>query len=180
MEELYWAGNVSFTQEEFNALEKAVDVVLRSYTSCGIYRFLEKMPGYPAFFQYQIDAYLEAKGLKSPDIIIPPLTLVGGYELDERGSDKGSVLPSWWKRGDGAILYLHRWWGTESPAEGWREYAWFQVESALKYEQVSEWKPIGHYMHKRKYWHGELEEGPLGPRRQLYSIIVKRGEIDLG
>lgn len=182
MEELSWFGNTSFTQAEIDALEKAIEDTQRSNTSYGVYHLLEdraRKPDHPEFYQYQIDAFLESRGLKPPDTIVPPRTL-GSYALDERIVDRGSVLPSWWTRGDGAILYMHRWWGTTAPAGGWREYAWFKVKSALEYEQASEGRPIEHYMHKRRYWSGEQIEGSIGRYRPLYSVIVQRGEIDLG
>ena len=184
MEEYFYIGNISFTQREIDALDKAIANTQTDMASKGVYHLLAEYarrdPEYPEFHQYQIDAYLEKKGVKPKDLIIPPRKLSGGYELDELYIRRGEILPQWRARGDGAVLYLHRWWGTESPASGWREYAWFKAKTALDYEQVSPWKPIEHYMHKRAYWQGEIVHGSLGPYRTTYSKIIKQGEIDLG
>lgn len=147
MEEYIYIGNASFTQVEIDALEKAVKDTQDNHLSEGIHSLLEERARRsvqnPDFYQYEIDTYLEAKGLKSPDTVIPPRKLTAGYELVEKFIPDGTILPCWHTRDDGAIIYLHRWWSTTSPPEGWIEFAWFKVESALKYEQVSKWKPKG-------------------------------------
>lgn len=113
MDELHYIGNTPFTQPEIDAIEKAIEDTQRNTLSEGIHSLLEEMarrdPKYPDLSQYQIDAYLEEKGLKSPDTVIPPRTLAGGYKLVEEFIQHDTILPCWNTRSDGAILYSHQW-----------------------------------------------------------------------
>lgn len=182
--EFLYFGSVALTEGEVDLLDQAVLDTRKQNITCGIYALLEERarrnPDYPEFVQYQVDAFLEARGLKSPDFHVPPRMLATGYILTERYIRRGEILPQWWERGDGAILYYHRWWSTDSSPEGNRMYAWFQVKDVLGSTQVSPWKPFEHYLNKRRYWRGEVIQGSCGPYRPLYSTIIERGEIDLG
>ncbi len=66
-----------------------------------------------------------------------PPTLVGGYKLF---LFKGQAIVN----RNGEVLYVMTTWGTESPAHGWKHYAWFKVgdewDAYLKAERTSEWK----------------------------------------